>query len=314
MVASGQNNPELGTTDAGTKLAATSRGGLRITMVAIGSAALAACATKPLPPPPPPPPAPVVQSVPYRPLPPQGASYAMSIPPMGAGGQRMTVHRDISDDETVWHFRSGWNVAALNCTSAQHAPVLDAYSAYIKDHGRALKRVNDRIDRVYRSQHGSRRAAIMAREDKMTSVYNYFALPPARSDFCQAALDVSNRYIAAPDQDPVAFAMTNFPVLETPFNTFYADYENYQRLSADWDAKYGAKYGASQPGWVAVQRARGSNGGSTAVQPTGFVADPATSGAAQVPIVPAPGNMISQPVVEPIPDADPAGAANDPQQ
>jgi len=312
MVAIGSTNPEFGTSNQVDQKAGKSRVGLRITVVAITASALAACATKPLPPPPPPPPAPVVQSVPYRPLPPQGASYAMSIPPMGAGGQRMTVHREISDDETVWHFRSGWNVAALNCTSAQYAPVLDAYSAYIKDHSRALKQVNDRIDRVYRSQHGSRRAAIMAREDKMTSVYNYFALPPARSGFCRAALDVSNRYSAAPDQDPVAFAMTNFPVLETPFNTFYADYENYQRLSADWDAKYGAQYGASQPGWVAVQRNRRENGGSSTVQPTGFVADPATSGAAQVPIVPAPENTISQPVVEPIPDANPAGATQEP--
>ncbi|MEL6878582.1 MAG: hypothetical protein AAGL68_10855 [Pseudomonadota bacterium] len=234
----------------------------------------------------------------------------MSIPSVGSDGLRMTVNRGITDDEKVWHFRSGWNVAALNCTAARYQPVLNAYSSYIKKHGRALKRVNDRIDRVYRRQMNSRRAAIRSREGRMTSVYNFFALPPARQGFCNNALDISNRYLADTSTDPVEFAMANFNALESPFDAFFNAYEAYERDAATWDAQYGERYGSSQPGWVAVQAAGGNRNAPT-VQPTGFAADPATSGDAQVPIVPGTGNTVSQPVVEPIPNANPVATTGD---
>ncbi|HCJ80032.1 MAG TPA: hypothetical protein DHV50_00775, partial [Erythrobacter sp.] len=70
-----------------------------------------------------------------------------------------------------------------------------------------LKRVNDRIDAEYRQEHGARRAGIQARESQMTMVYNYFALPPARADFCRTALGVSQQYLAAEQIDPIAFAL-----------------------------------------------------------------------------------------------------------
>lgn len=296
---------------ANTKATGLSGAPVRITAVAIAVSVLAACTTPaPPPPPPPPPPAPVVERIPYRPLPPGGASYVMDIPDIGASGQRETINLGVSDDERVWHFRSAWNVAALNCTAPQYQPVLTAYSAYISDHARGLKAVNDRIEREYRREMGARRAGILAREEHMTAVYNYFALPPARAGFCRAALDVSNRYLAAPPSDPVAFANENFNVLETPFETFFSDYERYERLSANWDAKYGERYGASQPGWVAVQEAR-RNGvpvpsaegdpSSTLAEPTsvaGAVADQQTG--ADVPVVPVQENVVSQPVTQPI--------------
>ena len=70
----------------------------------------------------------------------------MDIPQVNALGMRETVNLGISDDEKVWHFRSAWNVAALNCLDPQYQTVLDSYSSYIKDHARTLKQVNDRID------------------------------------------------------------------------------------------------------------------------------------------------------------------------
>lgn len=239
-------------------IAQLKRAPVKIIGVALATSVLAACATPAPPPPPPPPPPPVAERVPYRPVPPGGASYVMQIPMRDAQGVRQTINRGVSADENVWHFRSAWNVAALNCTAAQYQPILTAYSAYISDHGRALKRVNDRIEADYRRINGARRAGILAREAHMTSVYNYFALPPSRAGFCRTALDVSNRYLATPPSDPVAFANANFPMLEAPFETFFNDYERYQNASAQWDAQYGAQYGPSQPGWVAVQEARGN--------------------------------------------------------
>ncbi len=241
----------------------------------------------------------------------------MNIPGLGVDGKRVTVNRGLSDDETVWHFRSGWNVAALNCTAPQYAPIADGYRAYITDHARALKAVNDRIDRVYRSRMGARRAGIIEREGQMTMVYNFFALPPARSGFCNTMLDLANRWMTPPEADPIAFALSNFPLVEAPFDTFFTDYERYERLSAQWDMKYGAEYGPSQPGWVAVQQARAngnpnvptvgvSDPASTLAAPTaasGAVADPETG--VDVPVIPVQDGFVSQPVVEPIPENAP---------
>jgi len=228
---------------------------VKIVSITAGLGLLGACATPAPPPPPPPPPPPAVETTPYRPIPPSGASYVLQIPPKNNLGQRITVNLAASPDERVWHFRASWNVAALNCTSAQFDPVLAAYSAYISDYGPELKVVNDRIEAVYRSATGSNRAALKAREEHMTSVYNFFALPPARNDFCAAALELSNRYLQGP-VDPIAFAQNNFALMEAPFERFYTEYEQYQCSSVDWDNQYGAQFGPSQPGWVAVQNAR----------------------------------------------------------
>ena len=280
----------------------------RMAAVAAGIAVLGACAT---PPPPPPPPPPVVEAVPIRPQPPGQASYVMTIPRVNSLGQRETVHLGISDDEKVWHFRSAWNVAALNCLDPQYQPILDAYSSYISDHARPLKRVNDRIDAEYRQEHGARRAGIQARESQMTMVYNYFALPPARADFCRTALGVSQQYLAAEQIDPIAFALANFQTFEGPFERFFVAYEEYQRESAAWDARYGDRYGSSQPGYVAVKNAYGYQAPQPGSDPATLTAtplqetkvvDPDTG--AQIPVAPVDETRSSLPVVQPIPSDD----------
>lgn len=289
-------------------------GPIKITRVPVAKAAvigglalLAGCATPPTPPPPPPPPP--VEVIPPRPIPPGGAAYVMAIPPIGIDGQRLTVNRGLSPDEQVWHFRSAWNVAALNCTAPRFQPITDAYGSYISTHGRALSRVNSRIDEVYRKNYSSKREAIRAREAKMTSVYNFFALPPARTDFCNAALSVAQFAQANPGYDPVQFAATNFGTLEAPFETFFLGYEQYQRDSAAWDARYGERYGASQPGYVAVQAARGGAGPAVgSADPSGFSSQP-TSGTtltdpetgARIPVVPVEEGVESTPIIQPIP-------------
>jgi hypothetical protein len=277
--------------------------GLVITTVALGSALLAACAT-PAPPPPPPPP-PVVEAVPYRPLPPGGAHYVMDIPTRGPDGKRVTVNTGISDDQLVWHLRSAWNVAALNCLAPEYGPILEAYRGFLTKNARSLKATNDRIEAEYAKKHKTKRAAYVARDGTVTQVYNFFALPAARSGFCRAALDMSNRALASPPTDPLAFARANFDGLLVPFETFFDDYEAYQRASAEWDAKWGAQYGASQPGWVVVQQARASGAPVPGIGDlTGqgvemtTVIDPVTGAA--VPVVPVNENVTSQPVVQPI--------------
>jgi hypothetical protein len=273
---------------------------LAITTLAMGGALLAACATPapPPPPPPPPPPAPVVvEAVPYRPLPPGGAHYVMDIPPRGPDGRRVTVNSNLSDDQLIWNLRSAWNVAALNCLTVEYEPILEGYRAFLTKNVKSLKAVNDRLEKSYTSRFRVRRDAMVARDGYTTQVYNFFAEPAARAGFCRATLDVANRALAAPPTDLLAFARANFDGLLMPFDQFFADYEVYQQASATWDYKWGTLYGASQPGWIAVQQARASGVAvpSVAVQ---TVIDPVTG--LPVPVIPVNEGVISQPVIEPM--------------
>jgi hypothetical protein len=273
------------------------------TMLAAGAALMAACTTPAPPPPPPPPPPPqVVESVPYRPLPPGGASYVMKIPPLGPDGKRITVNSNLNDDRLVWHLRSAWNVAALNCLAPEYEPILQGYRTFLTNNVRTLKGVNDRIEKTYLDRFRARRDAVVARDGESTQVYNFFANPAARSGFCLAALDVANRYIAADKTQPLPFAKENFQILLVPLESFFNEYETYQRAAAEWDEKYGERYGASQPGWIATQQARAN--GEEVPTYTSFAAatqtviDPETGMA--VPVVPVQDGFVSQPVIEPL--------------
>ena len=239
-----------------------------------------------------------------RPLPPGGAAYVMKIPPLGPDGKRITVNSNLNDDKLVWHLRSAWNVAALNCVTDEYQPILDGYRAFLANNVRSLKTINDRIEASYGAQYRVKRDAIVARDKESTQVYNFFANPAARAGFCLAALDVANRYLAEPKSQPLTFAKANFETLMVPLERFFNEYEAYQRASTEWDEKYGERYGASQPGWVAVQQAR-ANGEEVptyanfaAASATQTVIDPDTGVA--VPVIPVQDGFVSQPVIEPI--------------
>lgn len=272
------------------------------------------------PPPPPPPPPPVVEAIPYRPVPPPQAAYRMDIPPKDATGTRQTINTGLAADEAVWHFRSGWNVAALNCLRDVHTPILDAYGQMLLAEDDKLDQTNDALEERFRdmasdelanagestSRANVRRAAIRLRETHSTSLYNYFASPPARSHFCNAALAVANDYLAGPEMDFATFAISGLQRYEMAFEQFYEAYERYQEASSDWDRRYGQRYGASQPGWVALygtpeqQRAAG-----VAVQgyvPEDTVGVPDTATGALIPVIEVDDSAASTPVVQPLPN------------
>jgi hypothetical protein len=279
----------------------------RAAAAVLGLSLLAACAPKAPPPAPPPPPP--VEVIPYRPLPPSGSTYIMVMPPLGPDGKHLTVIRNLTEDQRVWYFRSAWNVAALNCIGPEYQPILDGYGAFLKANAKTLRAVNQRIDKQFRSDFPKGSDAIKAREKQMTIVYNFFALPPARAQFCQAALQVAALSAAMPKPDVVALS-ANFPLFEAPFENFFNAYDLYQRDAAAWDARYGARYGASQPGYVAVQAARAkgipqvgqSNPASLSsivLPPAGAVTDQDTG--AQIPVIPVPQEPVGLPVVQPVP-------------
>jgi hypothetical protein len=276
--------------------------------LAAGLLMLGACKTA-APPPPPPPPPPPAEVIPYRPLPPSGATYIMGIPGRGADWQRLTLLKGLSDDERLWYFRSAWNVAALNCVGPEDGPILEGYRTFLTDNAKALRAANQRLEKKYQKE-TSGNAGIALRERLMTQVYNYFALPPARAEFCQAALRVATAQAAMTKPDADALAAANFVQFEMPFENFFTAYEQYQRDSAAWDERYGARYGASQPGYVAVQAARAAMApqvgvgdlAATTTQPVtqaGTVTDPETG--ASIPVVPVPQEGQAVPVVQPVP-------------
>ncbi|TCJ38408.1 hypothetical protein E0504_14755 [Parafrankia sp. BMG5.11] len=237
----------------------------------------------------------------------------MNIPGRGADGQRLTVLKNLTDDQRLWYFRSAWNVAALNCIQPEDAPILDGYRTFLTSNAKTLTATNQRLDRTYQKDFPGRNVGIAERERQMTIVYNYFALPPVRAEFCQAARQVAAAQAAMASPDAAALAAANFGQFETPFENFFNEYEQYQRDSAAWDTQYGARYGASQPGYVAVQTARlqavpqagVSDPAATTLQPlgqAGAVTDPETG--ASIPVVPVPQDGQSTPVVQPVPDSD----------
>lgn len=228
----------------------------------------------------------------------------MVLPPKGVDGQRVTINSNLDENAALWQLRSAWNVAALNCLDPAYQPVLDGYAAFLKKYGKQLTATNTALNSAFRKNHKTARDATKAREAYMTQVYNYFALPGVRSNFCSLALQVANEFLQTQPDDPKAFAASTLPRYEGVFQNFFREYEQYQIDAAAWDAKWGARYGSSQPGYVAVHRVGQPGVGSALVNlnatyAAGSVVDP-ESGAA-IPVIPVQEETVSTPVVQPVP-------------
>lgn len=212
--------------------------------VAAGLAALAACAPKAPPPPPPAPPPPVVV-IPPRPTPPLGAAPGFTVPMLGPDGVRQTVNARISTAQTVWNVRSAYNVAALNCLSADYVEILAGYKTYLKAHGKGLTKANKTVDAEFKARHGA--AFIRPREAYMTQVYNYYAFPPTLKNFCDAALVMARESMTVKPAELDAFSQRNLVMLDSVFENFYRSYEQYRAAAAAWDVKYAPAQPVVQP-------------------------------------------------------------------
>lgn len=226
-------------------MTATRHSWLKKVVAAAGIALLAACATPPPPPPPPPPAAPEPEPVPAQPEPPNGAAADTPVPPLGPDGVRQTVNANLSPAQITWNLRSGLNVAALNCLSPQDAPILGAYKTFLERHEKQLAATNRALDGEFRQIYGGEYHT--ERDRYMTRVYNYFALPPAQDAFCAAALRLSLAYLQTPPEDVDVYAVFALPKLEAAFLQFFADFERYRVALAAWDSRYGPQYAAAQP-------------------------------------------------------------------
>ena len=209
---------------------------LRLVLVVVGLAALAACQTAP----PPPPPAPVVQPqyTPRAPTPPFGASALTVVPPLRADGLRETINRDLDPQETLWHVRAALNVAALSCTGPLYERLVGDYNAFITNNTATLRNVNNAILRKYQKELG--KGYMTVHDRHQTQLYNYWSFSPLRRPFCDQAVQISQRAIVTKSADLTAFAAEALPELEQPFTDFYLAYEEYERALAAWRVQYGS--------------------------------------------------------------------------
>ena len=207
--------------------------------LAVLASGLAEAKPKKVPPPPPPPPVPVVVYIPPRPSPPLGAAPTFQVPPLGPDGLRQTINSKISPIQTVWNFRSAFNVAALDCLQPEHADILIGYKTFLKVHKVGLLKANRGVDAEFRKRHGA--AFVRPREAYMTKVYNYYALPPTLNNFCDAALLVAREAKTVKPLDLAAFSQRSLATLDRVFENFYISFNQYRADAAAWDAKYAPK-------------------------------------------------------------------------
>ena len=201
---------------------------------------LAAC-VKPVPPP-----EPVVTIIdpgpPVRPVPPLGAAMGMYIPPAEPEtGVRLTPNSNITQSQTIWNFRSAFNVAALNCLPPNHASVNEFYSVFIVRMARPLAQVNRDLDAEFRARYpgAGGNAALRIRDTSSTDIYNYFSLPPVTDQFCQLMLAKGPQAVNLTEDQLYGFSKQTLDEIDAIFIQFYKDYEDYQRRLAEWEALYG---------------------------------------------------------------------------
>jgi hypothetical protein len=205
---------------------------VKLAPVALAISVLAACAQKTPPPPPPP-----VVVIPPQPQPPMGAPEHMRIPEVAEDGTRKTVNTGLSTAQAVWNLRSAFNVAALNCVEAEYAPILEGYKSFLKVHDKSLDKADADLKKNFIGAFG--KTGIRERETYQTQVYNFFAVPPVKSTFCKAAMQIAIDLQSVPAGQLEGYAPQGLAKIEAPFMDFFNAYDQYRADLAAWQGKYG---------------------------------------------------------------------------
>ena len=194
---------------------------------------------KPLPVPPPPPVIIIAPPPPpSMPLAPGGAAASTKLPSYGPDGLRITPNRGLSRDEAIWNFRAAVNVAALNCQGPVWGVIAQNYNRMIVMHKVRLGQSNTTVDNEYRKRFVGQNA-LRVRDTRTTELYNYFALPPIREQFCNTALRKSEEALTVPVAAFPEYAIGGLTDIDGLFLSFYDAYAQYELDLADWKLKYG---------------------------------------------------------------------------
>ncbi|GAA0734562.1 hypothetical protein GCM10009106_18530 [Sphingomonas japonica] len=160
-----------------------------------------------------------------------GAAPNLTLPIPAADGTIATPNTRLSQPATLWHLRAALNVAALQCGKAGD-PVETSYNAFLQAHKAALTAAHASVAKEYKAAHG--KDAQDAFDDAMTRLYNFYAQPPVRTGFCDAALPLVAK--AQSTTDLAGFAPRALASLDAPFIGFYRAYAQYRTDLAEWQA------------------------------------------------------------------------------
>lgn len=165
------------------------------------------------------------------------ATAGMTIPMVAATGVRQTVNANISTAQTTWNLRSALNVAALNCLDPEYTGLVDNYWAFLKRNAKVLSSTNRALRGEFRERYGQ--SYLDDQDAYMTKVYNYFALPPAKNEFCEVSFAISKEALQVVPDDLDTFAATALPRIEGVFEDFFRAYEQYRVDLQAWNSQYG---------------------------------------------------------------------------
>ena len=200
--------------------------------------AVVACA--PTPAPVPPPPRPVIIAPPpppIRPYPPGGAAPNLTMPKLGIDGVRETPNRLLNTNESIWHLRSALNVAAINCRDPNWAQITPDYNQFLTLHKVQLAKATKAIDAEYVKRY-SGTAGLRIRDTKSTELYNYFALPPVKREFCDTSMAKVRELLLVPTTAFPDYAVGAIKDLDDIFIRFFNAYAKYEVDLADWNQRY----------------------------------------------------------------------------
>jgi hypothetical protein len=161
----------------------------------------------------------------------------MAIPPLGADGIRITPNRFLSSDENIWHFRSAVNVAALNCQGPVWGQIATEYNKFIVVHKKRLGQASKKVDREYVARFPGQNG-LRVRDTKMTDLYNYFALPPVKAEYCDTALRRVVEVNLTPSATLPDYSIGALAEVDGIFIRFFNAYVQYERDLADWNMRY----------------------------------------------------------------------------
>ena len=182
-----------------------------------------------------PPPAP---AIPPMPLPPGGAAVTMKVPPLGTDGVRTTPNRSLTREENIWHLRSGLNVAALNCQGPVWGEIAQNYNRFLQVHKSRLAQSNKSVDSEYVKRFPGQNG-LRVRDTRMTDLYNYFALPPVRAEFCDKSLAKSREIVNLPSTALPEYSFGALADLDAVFINFFNAFVQYKVDIVEWNARYG---------------------------------------------------------------------------
>jgi hypothetical protein len=213
-------------------------------------ATVAACAPAPkVTPPPPPAPKKVVAPppMPTKPYTPGGAAADFKMPAKDLNGVWQTPNHGLSPDETLWNFRSALNVSALVCKGVTWDVIPVNYNKMLVTHKKRLATTNKAVDAEYKKRFPGQNA-LRVRDTQSTALYNYFALPAVRGNFCALAANKSAEVLTIPSKGLTDYSVGALAEIDKVFLDFYdsyavyqAEYADYQAKLADWNFKYGQK-------------------------------------------------------------------------